>query len=76
MRNRFWAKLALALGVAAALGVALLPQGSAQANTVGGDFIVRCFFTGQTKPMDPILAPASSHADHLHIFFGNLIQGT
>ena len=78
MRNRSWAKLALALGVAAALGVAMVPRGGAQAkaNTVGGDFIVRCFFTGPTKPMDPILAPLSSHADHLHIFFGNLIQGT
>jgi hypothetical protein len=43
---------------------------------MGGDFIVRCFFTGQTKSMDPILAPTSVNADHLHIFFGNLIQGT
>ena len=76
VRNRFRAKLALALGVAAALGVALLPSGSAQANTAGGDFIVRCFFTGQTESMDPILDPTSSNADHLHIFFGNLIQGT
>jgi uncharacterized protein DUF1996 len=76
VRNRFRVKLALALGVAAALGVALLPSGSAQANTAGGDFIVRCFFTGQTQPMDPILAPGSSATDHLHIFFGNLIQGT
>ena len=83
VRNRFWTKLALVLGAAAALGIALLPQGSAQANqgsaqanTVGGDFIVRCFFTGPTQPMDPILDPGSTTTAHLHIFFGNMIQGT
>lgn len=42
----------------------------------GGDFIVRCFFNGNIAAMDPIMDPGSSTSDHLHVFFGNLIQGT
>jgi hypothetical protein len=51
---------------------------SAQAagTTSGGDFIVRCFFNGNTAAMDPIMDPGSSTSDHMHVFFGNLIQGT
>jgi hypothetical protein len=76
VRNRYRANIALALGVVAALGVTLPLRGGPAGTTGGGDFIVRCFFTGPTESMDPILDPNSSNADHLHIFFGNLIQGT
>ena len=40
-----------------------------------GDFIVRCFFNTNIAPEDPIEAPGSAHADHLHVFFGNLAAG-
>src|SRR5689334_11130711 len=75
-------RLRAALGMCAAVGTAasltVLPgaPGALSAINGGGDFIVRCFFTGNTKPMDPIMDPGGSNADHLHIFFGNLIQGT
>jgi uncharacterized protein DUF1996 len=56
----------------------VVPIGSpiARSATAGGDFIVRCFFNGHTAAMDPIIDPGSSTTGHLHIFFGNLIQGT
>jgi hypothetical protein len=40
-----------------------------------GDFIVRCFFNTNIAPQDPIEAPGNAHADHLHVFFGNLASG-
>lgn len=76
MRRRFRTKFILALGMAAALCAALIHQGSAQAVSTGGDFIVRCFFTGNVAAMDPILDPGVSPTHHMHIFFGNLVQGT
>jgi len=62
--------------MAAALCGTVVHQGSAQAQATGGDFIVRCFFTGKVAAMDPILDPGVSPTAHMHIFFGNLIQGT
>ena len=65
------------IGMAAVLCLALIHQpGSAQAAGSGGDFIVRCFFNGNVATMDPILDPGSTTTDHMHVFFGNLIQGT
>src|SRR5205823_4979252 len=81
-RGRLEVRLRRALALVGALGLAAWLAGagsvfpSAQAATGGGDFIVRCFYNGNVKPMDPILNPGSSNTPHLHIFFGNLIQGT
>jgi hypothetical protein len=47
-----------------------------QTTQTGGDFIVRCFFNGNVAAMDPIIEPGISNTAHLHIFFGNMIQGT
>jgi Domain of unknown function (DUF1996) len=76
VRRRFRTKFALALLTAAALCGTVLHQGSAQAVATGGDFIVRCFFNTKVAAMDPILDPGTSPTEHMHVFFGNLIQGT
>ena len=55
------------IGTMAVLGATMAYQGSAVAVTgpSGGDFIVRCFYNGNTAPMDPILDPGSTTTDHL-----------
>jgi hypothetical protein len=50
--------------------------GALAASPTGGDFIIRCFYNGNTATMDPILDPGSTTTDHQHVFFGNLLQGT
>jgi Domain of unknown function (DUF1996) len=75
--SRFRLGIITALATLAALSAALAYQGGgALAAATGGDFIIRCFYNGNTAAMDPILAPGSTTTDHLHVFFGNLIQGT
>jgi hypothetical protein len=69
-----WRVIFAALCVACSLG-AVLSSPSALSAT-GGDFIIRCFFNGKIAAMDPIIDPGGSTTEHLHIFFGNMIQGT
>jgi len=76
VRRHLRTKYAFVLGTVAALGAAMAYQGSALATASGGDFIVRCFYNGNVAAMDPIIAPGSTTTDHLHVFFGNLVQGT
>jgi Domain of unknown function (DUF1996) len=76
MRVRAALSVCVAVGAAVSLSVLAGAPSARSAASGGGDFIVRCFFTGPTQPMDPIIDPISSHTDHLHIFFGNMIQGT
>src|SRR5215472_2652357 len=78
LRRHLRTKFALVLGTLAVLGTAMAYQGSAVASgtPTGGDFIIRCFYNGHTEAMDPIVEPGSTTTDHLHVFFGNDVQGT
>jgi hypothetical protein len=72
------AALALGLGLSGSTGTPGLgaPLTHAKADTaLGGDFIIRCFYNGNAAPEDPIDAPGSFDADHVHIFFGNMASG-
>ena len=74
MPGRAVVKSALVLALLA-LVASLVPRGGAQAAGANGDFIVRCFFDGNTATEDPIVDPANVNTDHLHAFFGNMAGG-
>lgn len=75
MRTRIALFLPFALVIAAITAAGLVPGGGHAATAKPSDFIVRCFFNGNTAPEDPIMDPGSTHTDHLHVFLGNMASG-
>src|SRR5438445_11535195 len=59
--------------VAVPAGLAMLLMSSpepVEALPPGGEFIIKCAYTGTSAQVDPILAPGGTSA-HVHDFFGN-----
>ena len=75
MRKHFRAGLAIALGMALSLSVALVVQGTAQGADGSGEFIIRCFYNGNIATEDPVDDPGNFNTGHLHAFFGNMASG-
>jgi hypothetical protein len=62
---------ALSMAVAGLLGVTWGPPAAhASSGNGNGEFIVRCFMTGEVHATDPIMVPGGP-APHVHMFFGN-----
>jgi Domain of unknown function (DUF1996) len=75
VRRHFRSMVAIAVGSALSLSGVLGGQGAARGADASGDFIIRCFYNGNIATEDPIEAPASFNAEHLHAFFGNMASG-
>jgi hypothetical protein len=62
---------ALSMAVAGLLGVTWSPPAAhASSGNGNGEFIIRCFMTGEVHATDPIMVPGGK-APHVHMFFGN-----